>query len=906
MGFSLLCLACLLCVSSTAQSAQRMPADQVAEYIKQLQSTDQRVSWEAIEFLSQSKDPRAMDAFISAINSASNRELCCQILQSVHSTTDPRFPDAVIAFARKRIPETENYLAMAWQTVAKAAPNRLVPLLKDQDAYVRLGAARALIEAHSEQAVDVLIDGLRNTDPRLRELAAGGLVATRNPKAIEPLMQLLKDPNDRVRKTALSALAMCAPMRLFDIMCDMVLNDKSAGVRMQAAQFLGTSGDPKAVPVLLKVIRSDGQDVGAVASEALGSIHGPEVIPALLEAIKDRNSAVRLAAARSLCYIDDPKCNAALRPLLDDDNRAIREVMYEHLDNPDRTDEEPVAQTAKSAKPAKPKTTNDLLAQLKNTNPQARAQAIQALAETKEPKAVNPLVGVLKDKNLTVRDEAARALGKIGDRNAVPKLVAMLKPAGMNTLAAARALQRLRQGKLAFGAVAGLLQSKDPNLKRCAIIVLGDMRDPRAVPLLAAFLKNEQLQETTIRALARIGGPEAAKAMVPCLKTQTGWMVNPPGYTGVVSPYDTVAPWGVYPALEEIGETCVVPDIIPMLKDADAERRSSAAQLLGVLKDPRAVDGLIGLLKDDGHGKEASEPVCKIAAKALASIGDRRALPALLDTARNSRTCGSSAVEAIAELRDPESVEPLIALLNDPKTKTSGAEAAAIALGKTGDKRAFDPLMSLMDSSFPTAVRAAIAGLGDLGDPRAADRIFALKDGSPESAVALAKLKDPRAFDLLIELLKGQENSDDVVRALGILGDRRAVEPLEKMMTAYPCGPAIWSLGELRDTKVLHLFTGMLMRADADTTSMCIEALGKLKDRRALPEMMQLLATSDLLMTGGWLSTLDPNEQTYPIREWDFRPPLYKALASITGQSLGESASAWLNWWKTQPEANWN
>ncbi len=75
---------------------------------------------------------------------------------------------------------------------------------------------------------------------------------------------------------------------------------------------------------------------------------------------------------------------------------------------------------------------------------------------------------------------------------------------------------------------------------------------------------------------------------------------------------------------------------------------------------------------------------------------------------------------------------------------------------------------------------------------------------------------------------------------------------------------------------------------------------------------MWMLRNSDLLMNGGWLSDLTFNADEEDeclvvyygcdIRDWDFGPEVCKALAVITGENLGEDTTAWLTWWKCQPE----
>lgn len=74
--------------------------------------------------------------------------------------------------------------------------------------------------------------------------------------------------------------------------------------------------------------------------------------------------------------------------------------------------------------------------------------------------------------------------------------------------------------------------------------------------------------------------------------------------------------------LNKIGAATVEP-LIEALKDPKLEVRKWASQLLGALRDKRAVDGLMAALDDDDGNMRL------VTAKSLSQIGDGRAIPAL-------------------------------------------------------------------------------------------------------------------------------------------------------------------------------------------------------------------------------------------------------------------------------------
>jgi HEAT repeat protein len=118
---------------------------------------------------------------------------------------------------------------------------RLISLLTDPDAWVRMASARALGELRHRSAVPALIANLVDSDLRVRELAIWALSE-------------LKD------KSAVPALG------------NVLLSNLPAEVRRGAAEALGEIRDPEALPFLKQVL--DDPAVGAKAQWAISEIEG--------------------------------------------------------------------------------------------------------------------------------------------------------------------------------------------------------------------------------------------------------------------------------------------------------------------------------------------------------------------------------------------------------------------------------------------------------------------------------------------------------------------------------------------------------------------------------------------------------------------------------------------------------
>jgi len=145
-------------------------------------------------------------------------------------------------------------------------------------------------------------------------------------------------------------------------------------------------------------------------------------------------------------------------------------------------------------------------------------------------------------------------------------------------------------------------------------------------------------------------------------------------------------------ALGEIKDPRAVDPLTTVLKDKDALIRRHAVKALGKIKDARAVSPLIGILND--HDEQSH--VRMTAAEALGSIGERRAVEPLVSALKNSLwAVRSSAAIALGTIRDPRAVVPLIAALHDEDASVRGH--VADALGAIKDPRAVGPLRSALE-----------------------------------------------------------------------------------------------------------------------------------------------------------------------------------------------------------------
>jgi len=157
-------------------------------------------------------------------------------------------------------------------------------------------------------------------------------------------------------------------------------------------------------------------------------------------------------------------------------------------------------------------------------DPDVRKAAAKALGELESKAAVEPLINALEDDDKEVKMYAAGALDAIGHTSAVDPLIERLKTKGEYwriQLIAVIALGNIGDPK-ALPALFQVLKAPDSNFRSAAAEALGKIGDPKALRPLLIALKDEDsfVRLLTARALGEIGDPGAITALKHVLDTE--------------------------------------------------------------------------------------------------------------------------------------------------------------------------------------------------------------------------------------------------------------------------------------------------------------------------------------------------------------------------------------------------
>jgi HEAT repeat protein len=310
------------------------------------------------------------------------------------------------------------------------------------------------------------------------------------------------------------------------------------------------------------------------------------------------------------------------------------------------------------------------------------------------------------------------------------------------------------------------------------------------------------------------------------------------------------------PSVDKLKAKRDVMGLLQVLEDTNRGfERWRAAEALGNLKDPRAVEPLIRVLREE------PENIGYYVPRALGEIGDDRAVDTLVgclkDGNHNQR---EAATTALVQIGGPRSVEALIAALdkrsciqedvkNNEYCKHPGlCLNSAVVLGKLHAVGATEPLISMLGCSCPLTTFKELdvhlqveEALRQIGPSAVEPLIGALQDGAK-----YYKYKKP----LSEPIFQGRvaQVQEHVARLLGTIKEERVVEPLLAALKSdrYRVrAAAMEALGNIRCDRAVDALVIALKESDTTIVTAAAEALGKIGDPRAVDSLILALKRSD-------------------------------------------------------------
>ena len=567
------------------------------------------------------------------------------------------------------------------------------------------------------------------------------------------------------------------------------LNSYDVDIQHWSLQILGDMG-VKGFPAILRATKNPNDEIRFFACAAIGNSKVPQGVTPLLRALGDPKWRVRKSASDALVKYGEP----VIAPL-----QQVLKITK---------DEDIRFWTIKTLGKLGPKAQRFLLEALRSGDKQTRYVIAAALGESGDKRVIRVLIESLADPDWTIRKSSTMALAEIGD-NAIDLMFEYLR--GPNeeirdgclralVKAGNESLQRLfdevikmdenhrylvRKSMVKIGArvvepMMRLFKLNNPEIRVFAASTLGEIGNPRAVPVLVSGLSDEDwnVRRSCAYALTEIGERGVDK-IAEALK----------------SPNDDVRYW-VTRILESIGEPGV-PYLVNALKDSNKEIRYFSAKALGSAFDTSITKHLILALADEVWSvrKAAAESLCKLenlpidevmrflssdnedirywVSHVIKEVGHKYVHKIIEAMRRGDAELRLFACQAAGMIEnEPELIDALIVSLKDDSEWVR--IYSAISLGKSGDERSIVPLIRCFSDRNTEVHRNVVQSFKKMGETVRKELINCIESDDPDlrknSALALGEMQDKRGLDHIIMLLEDPDVSVRAVAAEALSG----------------------------------------------------------------------------------------------------------------------------------------
>ena len=304
-------------------------------------------------------------------------------------------------------------------------------------------------------------------------------------------------------------------------------DNADAHLRALCAGMLGTLGDRSALPALHAALGDWEAEVRREVIRALGKLPADQSVDPLLAlyARGDEEVGVRHAILRTLGAIGHSKGVALIRRELDKSRKELagpggdlRRTALQSLWRC-RHRVSPGVIVDEVTRALAPPRGNDRLIEkmLEANDAELTRDAIAKASQLRSGRFMNALIALIFSPDDKTQNRAIQALGLLGDKRAVPALAKLLPTARnarlLNNIAFA--LQRLDDRAFTHE-IQRMVTHKQGVIRMNAAFVLGDIRQPKSLPLLERSLADpsERVQLEAVLAISKLApAPEAVRLL---------------------------------------------------------------------------------------------------------------------------------------------------------------------------------------------------------------------------------------------------------------------------------------------------------------------------------------------------------------------------------------------------------
>jgi cyclophilin family peptidyl-prolyl cis-trans isomerase/HEAT repeat protein len=435
-----------------------------------------------------------------------------------------------------------------------------------------------------------------------------------------------------------------------------LLTDADARIRRRAALAVGRVGLAEGGALLQPLLKDADAEVRQMAAFALGLLADKTAVPALTAALQDPEPRVRGRAAEALGLIGDTASAAAVGQMV---SAYVKAGAIASLSPDDeqwpKTPEADAVRLGLFAL-VRQKGFEPLNAAIVDGSGRVSgwwpvAYALQRIAD---PRAVPALKQLVQTPGRYTRAFAARGLGGYRDVSSVPVLRAMIEQARGDvgvTVSAVRALAQIGAPEGAEAILALLSADRvDPNVRLEAVSALATLKSTTALPYILDLVTDDwaTMRAAAIRAAAAID-PEGLPIVLSGMEPDPHWIVRA----------------AIADVLGSLPAELALARLRPMLEDQDKRVLPSVLDSLARVKAPDLENVLLTHLKSPDPGVRTA------AARGIGRLRPPNGAAALRDAYRASQDVALSdarqaALEALVRYGATEALETVKATLADP------------------------------------------------------------------------------------------------------------------------------------------------------------------------------------------------------------------------------------------------
>jgi HEAT repeat protein len=661
------------------------------------------------------------------------------------------------------------------------ADPQLLEQARSQDPDTRQRAAFQVAHSFDQRDFPLMFELLGDKDWRVRKTIVEGFVREARDEIVEGLIGALSDPeNAGKRNSATEALIRVGDPAIPNIVRHL-RDEADIDVRLSFVNLLGDLRNASAFATLLKLLDTE-DDINIASSvvTSIGKYRDAAALPHLLRALQKEDLWLKFHVIEALGEIGDRTALPSILPLYAE--KSLRKPVLEAVGK--------IADVG----------TVSFILRIISDEPKLNLTALRALvriAEAEKPRVVEAVERELIQRKFResfpaekveplldhlhstpkreVKQFILKFLGWSADERALPVLLEFMEEPDTAEVAA--------QGLIDFGsgAVPAILeklrQAEEDEIVALLLRVVNMIGGAESIPTIINFLDhdNGMIRRLAIETLGEILDPGTVDYLLA--KLDDADVASQQAAVNAIS--------ALVAAFPEIK-----PDVLARIR-----------RLLGSASIPMKLNSLSLFVNIQGEGyhdelllaSKESDPV--IRQKAISLMGnfgeERFADQLVLSLADESTMVRLAAINAIVRLRPETGIEPLISSLEDSDIWIR--TAAAQALGEYRHPSAVLPLLRHLDIDLPPVRIAVIEALGKSEDPGVRDRLFiCLGESDPEiQRAAILSLGRIPGDDVFQRILQALQDEDWRIRAaastaLGVRGDRRALEALHRALVTDP------------------------------------------------------------------------------------------------------------------------